>query len=489
MSRSSYETDAEELLATLAHDRYLTGAGLKATAATAEIYERYRALFDPVLVRELLAERSEAKRHPLAELAVFGYLDGVVRPLTDQITNADAAAAVFWDSRPVPYREVPELLGTEADAARRHSLERLFDRDTAARNPLRERRWERLHEAADRLGFRSYRDLCDEVRGLDLESLSQSLDAVVAATDDAYLASLDQLAFRLNTTIAALSPADVSFVTRASQYDAYFPRHDLVPAFDRTLRGLGFRLESLRALTIDLEDRPLKAPEPFCAAVRVPGDVRLVALPRGGAEQYRLFLHEAGQATHWCFVNGSLPFADRRLIDPTLTEAFAGLFERLLQDPRWLRRTLGDVPSASYFEVLHLARLHRVRWCVAQLHYEQDLHGGAPLRELPARYVEQLQRRLLHGIAEVNYLAVVDAGFASAHRLRAWLLEAQLRRYLERELDEDWAADPRAGELLFHLWERGGRAAVAQVASEIGFAGLEGAPLIAELAGGPRRGG
>ncbi len=80
-----------------------------------------------------------------------------------------------------------------------------------------------------------------------------------------------------------------------------------------------------------------------------------------------------------------------------------------------------------------------------------------------------------------NYLADVDDAFYCAQYLRAWMLEAQLRRFLERTFGADWFSTREAGEYLITLWRRGQELTAEELATDIGYDRLDARYLIDEV--------
>lgn len=483
MITATYEHRAERFLTELLTEEYANGAGLKATIDTGGIFNRHRDLFERELLTELLNGRSDPAIRKLADFTIFSFMDERVRSLTDSVTNAVSSATVRWDGHDLPFRQVSVRLANEENPERRHELEWLANRVTMSLNDRRKRRWETLHELAERLGFHSYRALTDDLRQLKLDDLAKQTSGLLSATWERYFAEFDILAHAAQTDPAKATPADLSYWLRGHRFDSYFPKGELTGAFARTMRGLGINVDGQRALRIDLAARPLKSPRAFCAAINVPDEVHLVVSPRGGLDDYRSFFHEAGHAEHFVHVRGDLPFVDRRLGDASLTETYAFLFEGLTRDPAWFRRVLGEVPPADYFRLTNFARLRLVRRYSAKLAYELELHDRNPIDEMPGRYVSHLRGALVHTVHDADFLSDVDDGFYCAQYLRAWIFEVQIRSFLMREFGEDWSADRRSGDFLIYLWERGQRVEVEDIAREIGFAGLDPTPLIRELAG------
>jgi len=153
------------------------------------------------------------------------------------------------------------------------------------------------------------------------------------------------------------------------------PAERFEPALRATARDLGLSLDGVR---LDLKPRPGKSARPFCAAVRVPGEVHLVAAPGPELEDLLDLLHETGHALHFAHLDPALPFEERAALAPHTTETFAAILERLAEDEGWLRARLG-LPAARAAAVAEQARASRAR-AVAR-HAErlaQELHTGAP---------------------------------------------------------------------------------------------------------------
>ncbi|MFN8637084.1 MAG: hypothetical protein U0893_24820, partial [Chloroflexota bacterium] len=80
-----------------------------------------------------------------------------------------------------------------------------------------------------------------------------------------------------------------------------------------------------------------------------------------------------------------------------------------------------------------------------------------------------------------QFLDVTDDPFASASHLRASLFGAQLGKFLEQQIDEEWYRSVRSGRFLIDRWREGQRYTAEELARFLGFAGLDPTPLVAEL--------
>ncbi len=489
MDQTTYEQKADAFLAEVLTEYYEVRAGLKETLELTPIYERYADLFAEETVRERLDEREATAGHAgryLADFAVEGYLENEVKGLSEEITNAELAATVPWDGEDVAFQDVPILLMNEDDRHRRHALARLYHSRQAEFNPLRIRRWNRLHDRTRDLGFEDYVAAFDQHRAANLHRLAEQMSWLLEVTEDAFEAELSTRLARHGVPRAEAGVWDVAAMLRAKEFDPLFPADQMLPALRETLSGLGIELDEQANVRLDTESRPLKSPRAFCAGVHVPDDVRLVIKPTGGVDDYRSLFHEAGHAEHFAHVSADLDLAHRRLGDNAVTETYAFLLEHLLFQPAWLESVLGLEP-AQYEPAIRSLRfglLWLVRRYAAKLNYELELHAGL-VKGKAAAYVHWLKRGCRVQIPPERYLADVDDGFYVAQYLRAWIFEAQLRHYLETTFGDAWFAEPAAGEFLVDLWRVGQQYPVEELARQIGAEGLDLNPLAEQLTANP----
>jgi hypothetical protein len=484
MDLNQYAGRTEALLTELVAELYRHGAGLKEELEISAIYERHRDLFAPDVVRALLARRDSPEARHLAEFAASGLLEHEVREITEQIATDEARATVPWDDSDVPWRQASVLIANEPGLARRHALEERTVAVTTRLDPQRASRLRRMHELAIELGFAGYAEMCDELGALHLAWLAPAmrelLDRTAAPHEAALFARLD--AARIPR--GAATTGDWNFLRRALEFDPLFPKDDLLPALDRTLRGLGIDLAQQANLHLDVEERPLKSPRAFCAPVRIPQEVWLVIRPHGGHDDYAAILHEAGHAEHFTHVDPDLPIAHRYLGDNSVTEAFAFLFNNLQRNRAWLREVMGATDVDRYLRLTHFTEVFMLRRYAAKLHYELELHAAPEPQALAPRYAELLSDVLKVRVWPENALFDVDDGLYVACYLRAWIFEVQLRRALTDRFGDRWFADPSAGDFLTDLWRLGQQHSADELAQKLGYDGLDAGPLTEELTEG-----
>ena len=229
----------------------------------------------------------------------------------------------------------------------------------------------------------------------------------------------------------------------------------MLPALEATLADLGIDLRSQSNVHLDIEQRPGKDPRAFCSPIEVPGKVMLVIQPIGGHDDWRALFHEAGHTEHYANTSADLPMEAKRLGDMAVTEGWAALFERLVDEPAWLNRRL-DVPKvAAIANAGAVTSLYFLRRYSAKLLYEIEFFQAADPQAMRPRYAELLTEALKLPANPESYLDDIDGSFYVTGYLRSWAFEAQLRDFLRSEFGNDWFARREAGDLLRELWSLG----------------------------------
>ena len=160
--------------------------------------------------------------------------------------------------------------------------------------------------------------------------------------------------------------------------DSFFPKEQQLARVDQTLRGLGIELSALPNVRVDARELPRKNPRPLTLAPRVPGDVRLSVRPAEGVQEQARVLHELGHLLHAAFTQEPR-FELAKLGNPTVAEAWAALFEDLVEDPVWLEEQVGlsGPRRASFLAASSAHRLFLIRRAAGRLLYQLELRRRA----------------------------------------------------------------------------------------------------------------
>jgi hypothetical protein len=491
----SVRTRLDDFLAELATLHYRYGAGLAPELPVASLHASFPELSSPdtfAAANEALA-KARTRDEPLAvrriqllrELVATQVEEALAARPAEAVATLEAQSQLPVDDQTLSLGEALARLPHESSRGRRTLLERATGNFLWENRGRYGDRRDATLQTAERLGARDYPSLREDVTGIPFAKLAEAAAATLKRTEDAYR---DVLAYVLKKVDPLLRPLpggearrhDLQHALQAPWMDPFFRREDLWPAVTRWLGEWGLTPNAQGRIRIDEEARPGKASRPFVAAVRVPGEVRLVLQPRGGMDALGSLLHEMGHAQHQAHVSDTLPMELRRLGDASVTEGYAAVFERLLLSPGWLKRYLElptlpakDTARLAAFQALAVLRRH-----CAKLSYELSLSTRGASADRADEYADSQRKALFVEPHPGFFLSDVDPQLYVAHYLRGWALETRLTARLTERFNEDYWRNPAAAAWLKGLFARGGTDDAEGVATE-----TSGTPLALPEAG------
>jgi hypothetical protein len=491
MDLATYRRSAEQFHIELMRAYYRHYAGLEDGFEIEPIYEAHAELFGREAVDELRGEVEAAPRDSeerrrltlLLGFAIEGLLGQATKALEAELAEREARLSITVDGEALGFRQSAVIQANEPGADRRAAIEaaRLAAIDEHL-NPLHRELVERHHELARNVGYASYREMCGQLKDIDLPALQAETDAFAAATERAYPSLLEpQLERVLGFGFDELRRSDLPRFFRDPDANGQFPADRLVPSLLESLRGLG--IDEQDNVVLDVEARPNKSPRAFCAAIRIPEEVCLVIAPMGGRDDFSALFHESGHTEHFAHVDPDLPFEFRCLGDNSITECFAFLNQHLTDDPVWLERRLGVADPSTAVAYARAHRLLYLRRYTGKLAYEMELHGpgGGVSAAMADRYADLLGGALGLTWSPQTYLADVDPGFYSACYLRAWALETSVRAHFRERYGPAWFDSPEAGAELRSLWREGQRITPDELLVRLGRPPLRFGVLLEDL--------
>jgi len=477
----AYQQRAEAFWQAETRCLYRGAAGLTPDLDLAKVYQEYGDLFSRETVLALIGSTSaQPAVRSLAAYAAFRYLQGSIAAQDDEIFGRMASSKLNVEGEEIPFFAADRMMANEGGVLKRRAIYEARRQVVQRDNPLRKQRWEQMQALANDLGFDNYGELCDRLKGLQLYPLYLMAAEILEETEAMYRAQLPAFA-RQVVGPDKLQSADVYYLMRGKAYYPLFPPSGLKEAVYSTARDLGFDLDQIQGLEFDAEPRPQKSPRPFTAYVRVPDEIKLVINPVGGYSDYIFSLHELGHSLMGIAIDPQLPFINRYMGDDTVGEVFAFLFEDLARTEAWVSERVHGLQTYLYLQHANFIHLMSIRRCAAKFMFEYEYHTGALEGDPAERYSEVLSGRLQIYIPPDFYLIDMDDGFYSAQYLRAWILVAQLREYLQASFGANWFKNRDCGAYLRELWRAGQPEYGEDLAIRIGCDGLDTRALIRSL--------
>ncbi|MBM3709538.1 MAG: hypothetical protein FJW61_03850 [Actinobacteria bacterium] len=488
MDVETYRQNSEKFLSELEKEYYFHFSGQKDSLNIAEIYSSHGELFSPEnfeflksLKEKSLKEKNsgdESKRYAyLVRFCGEGLIEQKVKELIDEIGEVEAKAVIDIDGKEVSFRYSEVLLSNEADKSKRDLIDdkRNLKVETDF-NPKLYDYWSQLHEYSKNLGFASYRELFAFLKGENFYDLSESMEKLLEQTAEIYESHFGKLLLReTGIELSKSIRSDFAFLRRAAKYDRFFRKGILVDLFRDTLEEMGIILGRQPNIILDVEERKNKSPRAFCCTVRVPEEIYLVVMPKGGQDDFEAMFHEGGHAEHFANARKSLDFEYRFLGDNAVTEGYAFALEHLMQNKQWLisflKMSVEDASDFVYFS--NVLKLWFLRRYAGKFKYELLLHDGSGIDGKDELYRDILTSCNLMQYSKSDYLKDVDEAFYCTNYIRAWIFEAQLKDYMHKKFGYDWFKKKKAGDFLREIWSYGQKYNPLEIIQQLDYKELD----------------
>ena len=492
-----YEDAYEAYHAEAAEEGRAVRVGEKETSEQAAIVAAHSDLFtreqlDALRAAEQAGEGDERERfYRLRRACEHGIVAAELAAREDELENALLAARLTFEGEELALRTAEAKLAVLPGYDQREELGEQVQELSATFN---EQRRELLVAHDDLEGGLSGEPDPVARNEADKQISLRELESVLRGTADAAADEYARLRGRWFERL--LGPertelpasAHVRWLRRLSPLESTYPKERSVEVCVETVRALGFDLEAIPNIRLDLEDRPQKNPRACVIAADPPEIVHLITRAQGGLSDYQAFLHEAGHALHYAGCDPRLPWTFRALSrDHALTEIYSYIFEAITREPGWhaLHFGLSDADAEESAEATRFLEVFLYRRYAAKLRYELGFWAAFPTEHgaSPRDYDSLLTEATGLRYDPRGHLADMDAGFYSADYLRAWIRSAQLSSYLRREVGDDWWRSDETGEILRGLFAEGTRPSTEDIAGRLGFDPLDTGPLATELTG------
>ncbi len=483
MNIEEYRKDAQYFLSEIDKEYYLHFSGQKDDLNVAGIYDRYRSLFSYDNFKDIknLVDGStgeDSKRFTyLLKFCTEGLIENSVKELVDEIGEVEAKTTVKIEGKDISFRFSEVLLANEGDKPKRDAIDDI--RNSAVDrvfNPRLKKYWTALHSEVKKLGFDSYQQLFSFLKQQDFKELENQMDRLVVETQELYEQHFGNLLLsEMGLKLEISRRSDFAFLRRAKKFDRFFKKEMLVDVFRDTLLSMGIDLDRQTNIILDVEERKNKSPRAFCSTVRVPEEIYLVVMPKGGQDDYEAMFHEGGHSEHFANADPALEFEFKFLGDNSVTEGYAFSLEHLIANSNWLmhflRMSPEDARAFTYFS--NLSKLWFCRRYAGKLKYELILHDGGKVDGKGEIYEQILGGTNMMSYSGTDYLKDVDDGFYCTNYIRAWIFEGQLKDYMHRKFGYSWFKEKKAGDFLREIWSYGQKYDPVEVLIQLGFKDLD----------------
>ena len=481
----------------ISREHYLAMAGLKPQAELQPIFTKYRDILSAdslALARDhfrATKEGSEDRRSAriLLEWQAEAQSARELAPLDEQEMAWSSSAMIpLPDGSRLQFEMAPIEIANGADRQRRLVIDtaraQLIERELA---PLKRERLQREKDITEQLEMaRDYNAAWELLSGIDLADLRTQCEQFLRATADMWRETFREFVPRiLGIKPEEATRADALALMRAREFDPSFPAREMESRVQAQVRDMGIDPSSSGRIRLDTGERDGKRSRAFCAPVRIPAEVYLVMRPHGGQTDWSTFLHELGHALHFAYMRDDYPFEYLWLGDNSVTEAYAMLFDHLMQDEGWLKRytDLGANDTRNFLRSAGFEEMQFLRRYCGKIIYETQLYGGQVRWEsLQDLYVDVLTSATSFKYSRADAFVDVDPRYYSARYLRAWQHQSLINETLTGKFDSDWWRNPRAGPwVVQNLFSEGQRELADEQARRVSGKPLSFAPLVRKI--------
>lgn len=463
---------AEKVTDPLNNETVKAASGLETKSDFTALYSPHRELLAPDVFASLSEivpqdEEEQTSKSLLLSFLAKSILGSETSTLADERTGLETAASIKHGKRKTTPREYRVLLKQVAGRAKRLELVQNAQVALGGINENAVRTLDRQHSISPELGYGGYVSLFDEVDGLEVDSLKIQAGEFLKETEYVYR---DLLVWFLDKKMGVnLKDAkwhDLSSLINSHELSGYFKTGEMRGVGKKLLGDLG--VSEAERIKFDLEPHPAKTPLTPALPIPASGVAAFAINPVGSVEDYELFLHETASALFLISADTEDYFEFRFMREPVARECFGCLFERLLLQPRWLKRYLKLHADRNLLTLLYFRALAKVRLIAGQMLFSLALHEDGDFTAKTEQYLHLLGTATLCDHDPLHYLLDEEPFLRIAGSLRGAALALPTSALLTERFDEEWWRVPKAGEYLTNLWMAGGRTTSEVLAREAG---------------------
>ncbi|GAC91615.1 oligoendopeptidase [Anoxybacillus flavithermus NBRC 109594] len=467
----------------VAKDIYFLHKGIKQESSLVDLYKEYKDLFDLNTLHSLIEECEGDKLNKnfwMTSALIKEYLIYFVQIYQAEIAikRSRMKVNVFGEEFTLKVAQSKMITEKNSDFLKElyYKVDQVMEEQIY---PLYLNMYKQLELLArENLSQRSYLDLCLKFQPFNFDDIIDQLENLLIKTEDYYFKLLSKVIKReFNLPYERLERHNIPKIWNLDRFSKYFKYENSFSVLEKLTRNLG--LDTLLK-KVEIEKLPVgKSLRSFCYPIEAPKHVVIVLALRGRIDDYKVLFHEAGHALHQTGLSDSLPIDVIRWADPSISEAYAFLFESVLNEEYFLFSEFGFSDN-EYLDIIRLHKLFQLRQFSAksiwELKYSNvDNHAKA----------NKMWEKLMFNATGFNYPGIysfIDRDFYlySITYLRSWMLEGQLKKYLKKEFGQEWYTSKKAGEFLSMEWKNGEYYSAEDISKRLGYQKLDFDSLLEE---------
>jgi len=299
-----------------------------------------------------------------------------------------------------------------------------------------------------------------ELERIDYDRLLTLVDRLGSGLKDSFRASLAKYSEEILRRDPEYYDDFYFFRSRIfRKYEKKFPtKHEPIVRIVKTMKEMGLNASKVK---VDRVDRKGKSASAFCAAIKVPTDVRISYRKSNPLEDFSAVFHEFGHGVHGVSIDSDATYWNKYLIANGVSEIFSIFFEGLMHENLYLREELGldeqvslDLLSRFRFNELFFATFYSAN-STMKLRYWHDSLDMDEANSLYSDLTEQYMGIRYPGKYWQLHHVMPDYFLYSPSYLIAAVRAFELSKSLRSKFGERYWKDKRAGAYVFSLLQVG----------------------------------
>lgn len=456
--------------------------GQAPSVSLAEIEETAADLFSASTVeslqtlteqRDRATETEQKARQNLLDIARLGFLTNQTKEISKEIENCQNAVRIRFQDEILDIRQAQTKLAFEENAeARREIFIRLLEAKNSCAD-LQAEKLTQLQEKTEQLGFANFQRFYEKTTNLDFYNFSQKAQYFLEKTEQTYFRQLSENVRKAVLNEKSLHFADSIYLRQQAEREEVFDAKNLRRLYAKVLENFNFSEYKIPNILLKKvsENRQTEVFRP-----NPPVEVFFCFADKNGVSNHIKFLRGFGKANLAAWTSRGLFSRYPEFVfspDPVLAKAYGFLFQTLLTDEKFLRKTLNiwdEKLSSQTKQENSFWLLFETRREILRFELETQVFFAVEnLEEICETAAESFANNSGFRFEKQQMLWEISANFSSLKSLRAILFAFGLREYLRERYGFDWRQKRKAFEELIDFWNAAERYKAEEMAQMIGF--------------------